>query len=135
MADLKSIAGQLYVNSIAVSTEATTYTKTETYTKAESDASYAILSTLTKNTGTNGYQKLAGGTIIQWGASSVGQDSSTTFNFPIAFPTACRNIVLNANNANTVDRYDLAGQIVSASQGRGWATGGGTGFYWIAMGY
>ena len=38
---------------------------------------------------TNGYQKLPGGLIIQWGSVTVPVDSSATFTFPIAFPNAC----------------------------------------------
>lgn len=38
---------------------------------------------------TSGYQKLPGGLILQWGTVSVTNSSTSTFTFPVAFPTAC----------------------------------------------
>ena len=36
-----------------------------------------------------GYFVLPGGIIVQWGTQSPGDDSLETYNFPLAFPTAC----------------------------------------------
>lgn len=46
-----------------------------------------------------GYQKLPGGVILQWGqsAASVGGTSVT---FPIAFPTACRNVSMGQQDGS-----------------------------------
>ena len=42
--------------------------------------------------GTNGYAKLPGGLILQWGQTgSVGSEGAISVSFPIAFPTACRS--------------------------------------------
>ncbi|CAB4157884.1 hypothetical protein UFOVP682_56, partial [uncultured Caudovirales phage] len=37
----------------------------------------------------NGYQKLPGGLVIQWGNFSSNTDNDQTITFPITFPTAC----------------------------------------------
>lgn len=44
---------------------------------------------------TNGYQKLPGGLILQWGQGSTmpSVDSYQTLSFPIAFPNACFQVV------------------------------------------
>jgi hypothetical protein len=66
----------------------------------------AQLSTMTafdKSHVTNGYQKLPGGLIIQWGTYDSTSDSAQTFNFPIEFTTSCLNmsITLIANNTKS----------------------------------
>lgn len=38
---------------------------------------------------TNGYQKLPGGLILQWGTTLSAANDNTIINFPIAFPNAC----------------------------------------------
>lgn len=44
---------------------------------------------------TNGYQKLPSGLIIQWGSFSYtnGSNTSSSVTFPIAFPTACLQVI------------------------------------------
>lgn len=42
--------------------------------------------------GVNGYQKLPSGLILQWG-KYVGGSSNPTITFPLAFPSACYNVV------------------------------------------
>lgn len=83
----------------------------------------------------NGYQKLPGGLILQWGE---GEDTGTAKSFPIAFPNACCAIVAtlygNAySSAGTVRAY-----IVSASQynvREGNEATAGAYIRWIAIGY
>ena len=42
----------------------------------------------------NGYQKLPGGLILQWGLYEPGIDwTSSTFNFPLEFPNVCFNAI------------------------------------------
>jgi hypothetical protein len=41
----------------------------------------------------NGYQKLASGLIIQWGAGTAVASATSTVTFPITFPNACLNVV------------------------------------------
>lgn len=47
----------------------------------------------------NGYQKLPGGVIVQWGGTRPGDISGTdsgNITFPIAFPTACRRVIIGS---------------------------------------
>jgi hypothetical protein len=46
-----------------------------------------------KSIGANGYYKLPGGLIIQWGSASIAGSSQLTIAFPVAFPTACDVVV------------------------------------------
>jgi hypothetical protein len=43
----------------------------------------------TKSLGTDGYVKLPGGIIMQFGTLSTSSDGDVTITFPIAFPTKC----------------------------------------------
>jgi hypothetical protein len=51
--------------------------------------------------GQNGYIKFYSGTIIQWTFWSQPHDADTTINFPIAFPNACRSIVVTRHNSQS----------------------------------
>jgi hypothetical protein len=52
---------------------------------------------------TNGYQKLPGGLIIQWGTiSSLGDNVSETITFPLAFPTAVVSFVATAEGTSAL---------------------------------
>ena len=48
----------------------------------------------------SGYQELPGGLKIQWGSEEVTQDAAQTFNFPVAFATACYSVVTQRTTAN-----------------------------------
>lgn len=47
---------------------------------------------------TNGYQRLPGGLIIQWGVTSGSGSSGTVVTFPVAFPNSCASVIVNAIN-------------------------------------
>jgi len=93
----------------------------------------------TSSKATNGYQKLPGGLIIQWGSSTV-----SNVVFPVSFPTAVLNasatkgVVGGSSGANTAEMVlgsvTLSGCTVSAYQ-----AGGGfrtyQGVLWMAIGY
>jgi hypothetical protein len=50
----------------------------------------------------SGYQKLPGGLIMQWGTHTPGGGNTTnTVTFPIAFPTACLNVVIGSTVGTT----------------------------------
>ncbi len=93
------------------------------------------------NTATNGYQKLPGGLIIQWGASTfrgtTGQ-SGELITLPIAFPNAFFRIT-GTDGGYGANAIGIT--IISQSQFRCWgrvAASGAfsdTGFHWIAIGY
>jgi hypothetical protein len=65
---------------------------TQAEVDAGTDTTRAItpssLGAITNSQVTNGYQKLPGGTIIQWGTFAGLSSGNNTVNFPLAFPTA-----------------------------------------------
>jgi len=90
--------------------------------------------------GTNGYQKLAGGLILQWGtAGTISGGASVAITFPIAFPTAALTFVANNNlgvsnstpTADAITSYGLSASGVTVR------TFGGTvpNVMWMAIGY
>ncbi|MCE2577560.1 hypothetical protein LDL36_16365 [Komagataeibacter sp. FNDCR1] len=101
--------------------------------------------------GTNGYQILPGGTVLQYGASSSGSGGYSTPNFPVAFPTKCEGMIVVESAATTnwaagkptlhgVQGYpskvqaDVYSMIFSCSGG-GWGGMNGLGYFWWAWGY
>lgn len=86
----------------------------------------------------NGYQKLPGGLIVQWGNASPTGSADAAVTFPIAFPTAALKLVVSAGvsgsgtyanfNGLTAAGVNIASW--SASATRAAATCG-----WIAIGY
>lgn len=88
-----------------------------------------------KTFGANGYQKLPGGWIIQWGAGTTNASGIGTITFPLAFPTACDHVIPKARRSavgsNSVGT-DGAATTTTASI---WAaTAAVTGFDYIAIG-
>lgn len=61
-----------------------------------------------RSLGANGYQKLPGGLIIQWGQSAVGS-SDYAVTFPISFPVACVNVQASVS-------YPAAGGVYPSTQ-------------------
>jgi hypothetical protein len=49
----------------------------------------------TKNANTNGYAKLGGGLVLQWGKAAV--NASKSVSFPLTFPNACLNVTATVN--------------------------------------
>lgn len=98
--------------------------------------------------GTNGYQVLPGGLILQWGLypTLITFEGPITITFPIAFPTAFLSGQVTAGNENaTFD--DMWPEIVrvttppTTTQMTVYANGSGSGttrmngFYWLAIGH
>lgn len=87
-----------------------------------------------------GYQKLPGGLIIQWGEQSVAPATTGTYNFPLAWPTACLQFVVGADidANNSVSRNDsTGGRAISTTQyslRQGSASSSIT-LHWIAIGH
>ncbi|MDD3443206.1 MAG: hypothetical protein PHW89_08080 [Sulfurimonas denitrificans] len=83
---------------------------------------------------TNGYQKLSNGLIIQWGDSGI----VASVTFPIAFPTACKNIQIAFKNEGTgttfVSGYLSADSITASGFTYGYTTASISRF-WFAIGY
>ena len=62
----------------------------------------AIADAFTGTKSNNGYQKLYGGLIIQWGTTgSLNYNASLDISFPIPFPSACLNMVASPRAINT----------------------------------
>ena len=118
------------------------------FNTACSDTDFAFVNDFTstnQSLTTNGYQKLPGGLIIQWGRVGNGTanngGSSGTVTFPIAFPNALLNVQLTVrepdNNGATVARLTLTDSTTQFS----WASFSGTSssaldqLMWLAVGY
>ncbi len=54
-----------------------------------------------KSLAANGYYKLPGGFVIQWGSASIAGTSQSTITFPTAFPTSCDSVTVSWNDAPT----------------------------------
>lgn len=100
------------VNPATARTNLSVYSQTQTYTKTEVDAKTTVASAAqaqaqasdtvlisalklaqsmqgaNQSLAGNGFQKLPGGLIIQWGNASI-VTSPTSYTFPMAFPNAC----------------------------------------------
>jgi hypothetical protein len=94
------------------------------------------LSAFAKSLTANGYQKIPGGLIIQWGSNS---SSSASVTFPIAFPTACLQVIYSFGYpAGTASAGGY--QWLTAQSTTGFTTyydpaGAGGKGTWIAVGY
>lgn len=52
----------------------------------------AGLASFAKSLAANGYARLAGGLIVQWGQATSSASNPVSVTFPLAYPTACRAI-------------------------------------------
>jgi hypothetical protein len=96
------------------------------------------LSAFDKSLSANGYQKLPGGLIMQWGESaSVNTDSSVSVTFPIVFPSACVSVVITGNKSMVTSGQGI--QTVQSVSTTGFQINNGQDasmtFFWLAMGY
>jgi hypothetical protein len=92
--------------------------------------------------GTDGYQKLPGGLIMQWGSvvnTEPGAASTRFVTFPIAFPTAILNIQVSTKSQGDVNGLDLSSCISNGPSLTGvtFSTRSDqtTTTYWFAIGY
>lgn len=81
----------------------------------------------------NGYQKLPGGLILQWGSQAV-TTTQTNYNFPIAFPTAALKIVLADGDAVAATQT-FGAHVVSATQYSAICSGASVLASYIAIGH
>lgn len=87
-----------------------------------------------KSLSTNGYQRIAGGFIIQWGTFHL-STSGGAQNFPIAFPNSCLSITGTAKVSTAVSSNNVIGlNILSASQFTAYAPAANYVFF-MAIGY
>ncbi|MHB0973968.1 MAG: gp53-like domain-containing protein [Thiobacillus sp.] len=82
----------------------------------------------------NGYQKLPGGVIIQWGTADA-VNPQQTITFPIAFPTLCA-LAVSSDAENSSAAVKSIGVVATTTQLTltANASPGGT-VYWFAIGY
>jgi len=88
-------------------------------------------------TGTDGYVKLPGGIILQWGQLSVPADGTATITWPIAFPNACIQAVICYGDALSTGTDALAAiysLTTTTATARGGHNSGGT-MRWFSVGY
>ena len=84
----------------------------------------------------NGFQKLPGGIIMQWGSLTANEDTSTTVTLPLAFPTAVASISVTIRENSSNDRNPLKVGTTSLSSFTIRNTQGtALTAYWIAIGY
>ena len=99
------------------------------------NANFANLAQFANSLGANGYQRLPGGLIIQWGEENPSPaNTSVTYSFPITFP----NRVLSFTTtpvSTTAPTLAALGSVLSASQFSLTTNNGGVGQYWMAIGY
>jgi hypothetical protein len=89
-----------------------------------------------QSTSTNGFQKLPGGLILQWG-SFTATTTTQSITFPIQFPSACINVQLTQRVDNDTDGASSSGLLRSApsTTGVSFSVNSGRIFYWFAVGY
>ena len=91
----------------------------------------------TQSTGSNGYCKLPGGLIMQWGYEAI-TGTTATVTFPLTFPTACRseNITDYFNgDVNGTDNNSVIRTLASTTSFGVSTSSGKDGFFWMAIGY
>lgn len=85
---------------------------------------------------TNGYQKLPGGLIIQWGSVSVISGTVSIVTLPVAFPNDALSATLGAGGTGTTaNRYVAFSAAPSATQLLIISSGSAATVRWIAIGY
>lgn len=102
----------------------------------------ANLAAFTRSIGGNGYQKLPGGLILQWGYVYVGGARYATAG--ISYPIAMNVLAVGATTQSvTSAAYTGGGALVNSVSNSGFNMASGTyenvgicnGFYWWAVGY
>ena len=84
--------------------------------------------------GTDGYVKLPGGVILQWGLASA-VASTTSVTFPIEFTNACLNVTpsrINPTQTGTANQVILRSYTTT---GASFGTNSSEDFLWTAIGY
>jgi hypothetical protein len=125
-----SSTSQTGVVELATSAEVQTGTDTVRAVTPSGLASFA------KSFSSQGYAKLPGGLIIQWGQVTATPNPGTAVTFPIAFPTAALCIA-GSDYVSSVSSplYTQAAYNVTASGFTMLSTGSSEVAYWMALGY
>lgn len=109
-----------------------------------SSVSYGIISPdngslpILQDTAANGYHKLPGGLILQWGTTTPAAAGTIAVVFPIPFPNAVRNVVASVgggNNTVNTSSETTTGMTVTTYVGSTGAALNGARVFWQAIGY
>jgi len=83
----------------------------------------------------NGYTYLPNGIILQWGTGTSSSDDEQNFDFPLAFPTTCFNVVTQRTNGDSQDILPVQNVTTTNFEiNRNSAIDGSQPFYWQAIG-
>lgn len=86
--------------------------------------------------GTEGYVKLPGGVILQWGRVVCGS-GTTTITFPIAFPNACFSVTASSFLSGDTDGAGSTVDVIRSAPSTTsvvYSTTTGWSLYWMAVG-
>ena len=107
-----------------------------------SDGACNLSDLRTKSLATNGYQKLPGGLMFQWGQASIAANSTATINFNITFGSSCASLVATHGAGGIWQAYNQyttgpgGVQPISTSQFQLSNLDDSTvTYYWFAVGY
>ena len=123
--------------SIVLDSSGVLHTRQGTTNKKILDAGNVVSSDLgqTLLKSANGYIKLTGGLIIQWGkTATINYDTEGTTFFPIAFPNVCASInysIVGANSGDYQPRISYTANNAFKIVGHGITTP----YFWMAIGY
>ena len=124
---------------LATDAEAAAGTATDKVLTASNASSLGGLSVSAESLAANGYVTLSNGLVIQWGSFTCAANTSTTVTFPLAFPTACRSVVVSGSQdtgGNAQDNPPQTRDILSVTQFRAVsAQDSSYTAYYIAVGY
>lgn len=90
---------------------------------------------------TNGYHKMPGGLILQWGASTVNLSSVSTVNYPVPFPSVSLMIIANDTKGSPLSDGNTGLIVLTHNKSRTQfeaVIAGSTGadlYSWFAIGY
>ena len=136
-ASMVSAASNVQASNTTINT-AISNVATAAATDATSKANNAQAASLALFTGANhslagnGYQKLAGGLIIQWGNVTIASNGTVTF--PIVFPNAV--FVINVTGVTTgANPFGVVGNQTTSNFLLTSNTSASFGYNWIAIGY
>ena len=92
-----------------------------------------------QNLAANGYQKIPGGLIVQWGSATYSNDIDFNILFPVAFPTQCYSVVSSIQDVDKelvelIHSLSKSGFTVRFKRISGSLPDSGT-VYWFAIGH
>ena len=83
----------------------------------------------------NGHTYLPNGIILQWGTGTSSSDDEQNFEFSLAFPNACFNVVTHRTNGDSQDILPVQNVTTTNFEiNRNSAIDGDQPFYWQAIG-